>query len=34
MPIIKQSNNELLQQEIKPEQRIDAKLESVEDSSS
>lgn len=33
MPALKQSNQELLTREVKPEQRIDAKLEEVEDSS-
>lgn len=34
MPILKQSNQQLMAQELKPEQRIDAKLEELEDSSS
>ena len=32
--MLKQSNNELFKQDIKPEQQFDAKLEAVEDSSS
>lgn len=34
MPQLQQANQQLLQQEIKPEMRIDAKMETVEDSSS
>lgn len=34
IPVLKQSNNELFKQDIKPEQQFDAKLEAVEDSSS
>lgn len=34
IPVLKQANNELVKQDIKPEQQFDARLEAVEDSSS